>query len=699
MKRNPSPPSLSINIWGPVRIAGIYLVVGVLWILFSDQIVLNLTPDQATFAKISTYKGWGYVIVTALLLYLLIRSHTIALLNNEKHLHLITDALPVLISYVDSNKFYRFNNKAYQDWFGHKATGLRIEKVLGTEAYQTISQYVDRVLSGELVNYESIIPYQDGGERYVNATYIPDIDTTGKVKGFFVLVQDMTERRRTEGELRLWADAFEGCAHGISISDPITNRILACNTAFANMHKYVIDDLVGDTNFNLYAPYDRERSRYQFERADQIGRVRFEANKVRKDGTIFLAQVDIVSVRGEDGSSLYRVSTVSDITESRVSEDASVRSEKRYRDLFENTADGVVRCQVLYDENGEPYELICLDINKSFIKLTGLDNVLGRRVTEVIANIRESNPEIFEICGRVASTGEPEKFETFIKEIRSGAWFSISAYSPENGFLVAVFENITERKQAEEEIHVLNTELEQRVSERTSQLEAANKELEAFSYSVSHDLRAPLRAIDGFTSILVSEYGEKLDDEGKRICGIIGSESQRMEHLINDLLAFSRLGRKELHSSKIDMTSLANSVVNELVEHEDKERIHFHIGKLHSATGDPALIRQVWINLLSNAIKFTSRKKRVVIEMGSTRNQDEIVYYVRDNGAGFDMAYEDKLFGVFQRLHSESEFEGTGVGLAIVKRVVHRHGGHVWAEGKIDKGATFYFALPGIGSQ
>lgn len=167
-----------------------------------------------------------------------------------------------------------------------------------------------------------------------------------------------------------------------------------------------------------------------------------------------------------------------------------------------------------------------------------------------------------------------------------------------------------------------------------------------------------------------------------------------MGQLINDLLAFSRLGRKELHSSKLDMTSLVNSTFNELVGNEERERVEFHMEKLHSTTGDPALIRQVWVNLLSNAIKFTSGRKRAAIEVGSTQSRDEIVYYVRDNGAGFDMEYVDKLFGVFQRLHSESEFEGTGVGLAIVQRVIHRHGGRVWAEGKVNEGATFHFALP-----
>jgi len=227
-----------------------------------------------------------------------------------------------------------------------------------------------------------------------------------------------------------------------------------------------------------------------------------------------------------------------------------------------------------------------------------------------------------------------------------------------------------------------------------AQREAANNELEAFSYSVSHDLRAPLRAIDGYTRILVEDYESILDSEGKRVCSVISKEARRMGQLIDDLLSFSRLGRREIYYSKIDMKSLVISVFNELLKEEKTSHIDFQISKLPAARGDSSLIRQVWVNLLSNAIKFTSKKEQAVIEVGSSVKTNEIIYYVRDNGAGFDMEYSNKLFGVFQRLHSESEFSGTGVGLAIVQRIIRRHGGRVWAEGEVEKGATFYFVLP-----
>ena len=237
-------------------------------------------------------------------------------------------------------------------------------------------------------------------------------------------------------------------------------------------------------------------------------------------------------------------------------------------------------------------------------------------------------------------------------------------------------------------------DLERRIHERTAQLEAANRELEAFTYSVSHDLRAPLRAIDGYTRILLEDYQPLLDDEGKRICSVISQGAHKMSDLIDDLLAFSRLGRAAINPSNIDMETLAKTIFQELTTVQSRKRIDFQMDSLPPAVGDPALLRQVWVNLLSNSIKFSRKKKRAVIRVRGENTENETVYSVQDNGVGFDMQYSDKLFGVFQRLHSVKEFEGNGVGLALVQRVIHRHGGRVWAEGEVGKGATFYFTLP-----
>jgi len=258
----------------------------------------------------------------------------------------------------------------------------------------------------------------------------------------------------------------------------------------------------------------------------------------------------------------------------------------------------------------------------------------------------------------------------------------------------AMARDITGRKEAEAAISELNNDLEK----RAAQLEAANRELEAFSYSVSHDLRAPLRAIDGFSRILQDEYSGKLDKNGNRLLEVVRKNAQNMGQLIDDLLAFSRLGRKEIQPAQIDMADLAKSVFAELHSADPACRSRLEIESIPPALGDPALLRQVFVNLLSNAAKYSRIKQQPIIEIGGGSKNGSNLYFVKDNGAGFDMQYADKLFGVFQRLHHPEEFEGTGVGLAIVQRIIHRHGGKVWAEGKVNDGATFYFTLPKEGN-
>jgi PAS domain S-box-containing protein len=380
-----------------------------------------------------------------------------------------------------------------------------------------------------------------------------------------------------------------------------------------------------------------------------------------------------------------------EVAERRRVESSLRESESLYRSLVETTSTGYVTV----DLHGR-----VLDANREYVRLTGHDSlgdIRGRAVTEWTApHHLEKNEAAVASCGQ---EGKVRNFQVDYVDARGAVTpIEINATLVEVGGthqILTLCRDITERRRAETELQAYRDRLEDLVKQRTGELRAAITELEAFSYTVSHDLRSPLRSIDGFSALLVEEYGGKLDEEGLRLLGTVRRNVQRMGRLIEDLLAFSHLGRGRMVVEEVDMTAAARSAMDRLLEGQVPERkVRFELQDLPAAHVDPGMVQQVWTNLLDNALKFTRPMSEPLVQVGGSVEGGEAIYHVRDNGVGFDMRYKDRLFGVFQRLHGDAEFEGTGIGLSIVHRVVTRHQGRVWAESVPGQGATFSFALP-----
>jgi PAS domain S-box-containing protein len=379
-----------------------------------------------------------------------------------------------------------------------------------------------------------------------------------------------------------------------------------------------------------------------------------------------------------------------DTTERHLADEAALRAGAYNRSLIEASLDPLVTIA----PDGK-----ITDVNNATEKVTGLSRqqLIGTDFSDYFTDpgkARAGYEQVFR-------EGLVQDYELEIRH-RDGhvtpVVYSASVYRDEAGDVIGVFaaaREISERKRAEGEIRKLNEGLERRAAE----LQATNRELEAFTYSVSHDLRGPLRHIDGFSKLLLEEYSADLPEGARRYLSRIRDGTRRMGMMVDELLNLTRVGRKELGMQLTGLSSLLEEAIRDLEPEMAGREIEWRIGKLPFVECDPALVKQVFANLLSNALKFTRPRERAVIEAGETTQDGRAVIFVRDNGVGFSMKYVDKLFGVFQRLHRPEDFEGTGIGLATVQRIVHKHGGRVWAEGELNKGATFYFTLEAVESR
>lgn len=531
-----------------------------------------------------------------------------------------------------------------------------------------------------------------GGAEFPCELAVARIDVSGPPL-FTGYVRDITERRRSEERFRL---AVESAPNAMVMIDQ-QGRIVLVNGQTERFFGYSRDELLGQS-VELLVPerFRGEHPAFRNEffihpetRSMGVGRELFGR---RKDGSEFPVEIGLNPIQTEEA--LFVLSAIVDITERKRTEVELRASEERFRLLVDGVRDYSI---IMLD----PYGIV-VSWNAGAQRITGYraDEIVGRHFgcfyPEEDVRSGAADRELliaagegrFEVEGwRVRKDGSRFWANVIITPVRDAAG-RLRGYSK-------ITRDVSERRQAQDEIQKLNEELEQRVAERTAQLAAANKELEAFSYSVSHDLRAPLRAIDGFSRILLQDYLAALPLEGQEYLRDVRTSTQQMGALVDDLLAFSRLGRHPISRRQFACDRLVRQCLEELRADQEGRNVEIDLRDLPTCSADPALLKQVWINLLSNALKYTSRRQTAQIEIGARPSDDpgQTTYYVKDNGVGFDMRYASKLFGVFQRLHRAEDYPGTGVGLAIVQRIVHRHGGRVWAESAPDRGATFYFSL------
>jgi PAS domain S-box-containing protein len=478
--------------------------------------------------------------------------------------------------------------------------------------------------------------------------------------------------------------------YAIIMLDP-QGHILSWNAGAEAIKGYRPEEIIGK-HFSIFYPKEDVKSgapQRELEIALSVGSRDLQGWRIRKDGSRFWAAVTITALFDQEGKHVGFVKIIRDATERRGLEEALLKSRNMLERLFETAPDAVV----VIDGNG-----LIRKVNQQTEALFGYmrEELIGRRVEHLM-------PERFHNRHRQHRRGyfaDPRARKMGIglelyglsqdgREIPVDIMLTPIETS-EGTWAFAAIRDITQRKQSDAKIQELNLALKTQVD----QLASSNRELEAFSYSVSHDLRAPLRHIIGFVDLLNAKGTSTLDEKSRHYLEVISEAAKKMGHLIDDLLAFSRMGRTEMMKTKVDFGLLVREIVKEQTEDAKGREIEWKIEPLPTVVGDSAMLRQVMVNLIANALKFTRPRTPAKIEIGHLELDDESHFFVRDNGVGFDPAYVNKLFGLFQRLHGTDEFEGTGVGLAIVQRIIMRHGGKVWAEGSLEGGATFWFSLP-----
>jgi PAS domain S-box-containing protein len=662
------------------------------------------------------------------------------LFDSNAFLDSVVENLPNMV-FIKDAKDLRFvrHNKAGQELLGYSQ-----EELIGRNDYDffpedEVDQFIARdravLAARQLVDIpEEFVHTKRKGIRILHTKKIPILDAEGRPQYLLGISEDITEHkqaqealRRSEERFRLMVDNVVDYA--ILMLD-VEGRVVSWNAGAERIKGYRAEEILGQHFSRFYLQEQAERGQPQrgLELAAIHGRYEDEGWRARKDGSTFWANVVITAVRDTAGELRGFAKVTRDLTERKQTQEALQRAnESLERRVAERTAELAEAYKNLKAEFAERQRAREVEREtQARFRFLFANNPLPMWVYELeelrflevneaaLAHYGYSREEISKM--RVTDIRPEEDLPRFLENIKtshaklqhSGPWrhlkkdgsiieVEISSHRLDWGGRTAVLvvaQDITERKRAQDEILRLNESLERRVAERTARLEALNKELEAFSYSVSHDLRAPLRQINGFAQILVEDYGPQLDATAHHYLSVVREGAQNMGKLIDDLLDLGRLDRRQMVWHTADLNTLIDGVLRELRPSWEGREIEWHIARLPTVQCDPGLMKVVFTNLLSNAVKYTRGRNPAVIEIDQITVQGEASVFVRDNGAGFDQRYAHKLFGVFQRLHLTEEFEGTGVGLATVQRIVQKHGGRIWGEAQLGKGATFFFTVP-----
>jgi PAS domain S-box-containing protein len=618
-----------------------------------------------------------------------------ALRINEERFRLIADNATDMISRIQtvptirtdyiSPSCYRITGYKQEEFYTDPNLGLQMIHPDDREFFQK------HLLSDNKKHHKPItirLVRKDGSIIWIEQTHAVISDEHSETVAMHLIARDITARKEAEEALRLseqkFSKAFRSSPNTIAITTLKDGKFIEVNDSFTHITGYTRDEVIGRSSKDIAIwakTEDRERMLKMLKEKGQIYNEEFDFRIKSGEIRTWLFSGELIDI----GDELCIISMTIDITELKKAQTALSESEEKFSKAFSSSPDIISIVNIISNK--------FIEVNDNFCNFTGYsrDEVIGHSAPEIeIWAMKEDRDRILKIMNKQGRVSNEEfHLRTKSGEIRLALFSSEQILIGGEPCSIAVVIDITESKAAEEKLKQTLAELES----SSAQLAATNKELESFSYSVSHDLRSPLRSIDGFSQALLEDYENKLDKTGKDYLQRLRGASQKMGELIDGILNLSRLTRSEMHKEKVNLSALAEEITARLHEDQPERDADFVIGKGLIDRGDPQLLRALFENLLGNAWKFTSKREKTRIEFGITKNGEKKTYFINDNGAGFDMTYADKLFGAFQRLHETSEFPGTGIGLATVQRIINRHGGSIWAEGAVGKGATFYFTL------